>query len=146
MHTECLDKNRFSVDPFSPYTFIFPASPLVHTFLSVLPSWSTKLFCWYSEEQLGPSKGHRQVKICFDDSKWRDYPNERQLSKLHPSPLPFNISMCPLFFSLSELMLYKLKLFIIFTIQFHLYSLSSPISVHLMFFCLHHLDFLFPLP
>lgn len=69
--------------------FVFPLlSPHVHTFLSVLPSWSTRLFCWFSEQQFGPSEGQRQVKFCFDDSKWRDYPNERQLSKPHPSLQP----------------------------------------------------------
>lgn len=73
--------------------FAFPLSPLVHTFLSVLPSWSTRFFCWFSEQQFGPSEGQRQVKFCFDDSKWRDYPNERQLSKPHPSLSP-SISLC----------------------------------------------------
>lgn len=52
----------------------------------------------FPEQQFGPSEGQRQVKFCFDDSKWRDYPNERQLSKPRPSLYP-SVSLGLFFYS-----------------------------------------------
>ena len=61
-----------------------------YPYLPVCPSFLKykALLLIFPEQQFGPSEGQRQVKFCFDDSKWRDYPNERQLSKPRPSLYP----------------------------------------------------------
>lgn len=117
----------------------------MHTFLSVISSWSTRLFCWFSEQQFSASEGPRQLKICFDDSKWRDYPNERQLSKPHPSLYPL-ISLWAFFFLFHPVLILHHPLVI-----HQIHCLIPPVfpfppfSTSIMFYSLHHLSFLFPL-
>lgn len=139
IHFSLCQQTPFSF-PFS--LFAFTLSPLVHTFLSVLSSWRTRLFCWFSEKQFGPSKGQRQVKFCFDDSKWSDYPNERQLSKPHPSLSAFQYLR--VFFYSAQCSHSTISGYSSYSL---LDSTRTPIfpslSFLIMFFCIHHLNLWF---
>lgn len=125
MHESICSVETLSVSrPFSSSPSVL-SLPLLSLLLSIPFSLSFLLegqgfFGWFSEKQFGPSKGQRQVKFCFDDSKWSDYPNERQLSKPHPS-LCLSIAQ-GLFLFRPMLALHHIWLFIIFTTWFHLYS------------------------
>lgn len=105
---------------------------LTLSFLSpVLSFWRTggSFCCWFSEKQFSPSEGQRQVKFCLDDSKWSDYPNERQLSELHPFLCP-SISLALLFFKFHPMhTLHHLRLFIMFTTWFHLQSIFPSLLI-----------------